>query len=138
MSKADSIKFSLERLLRGYRSVAEGDKEVIAARIKKHKAMLDQMSREKHPGELSILYSETVPVPCLFNAGCCIGKRGITCIEIRDGRIALVHWYEEGQRNTYPSRDDKGGQLWEDSGCIRQVIKEDSLDYIFDCIKLLV
>jgi len=138
MSKADSQKYHLERLLRGYRSVAEGDKGAVAARIKKHKRLLDQMARKKSPGELSILYSETVPVPCLFNGGCCIGKRGITCIEIIDRRIALVHWYEEGQKKTYPYGDEKDGQLWEDTGCVRQVIKEDSLDYIFDCIDLLV
>ena len=138
LSKADSLKFTVERLLRGYRGVAEGDKEAIAARIRKHKALLDQMARKKYPGELSILYSETVPVPCLFNGGCCIGKRGVTCLEIRDGRIALVHWYEEGQRKTWSSGDEKGGQLREDTGCVRQVIKEDSLDYISDCIDLLV
>ena len=32
------------------------------------------------------------PVPCYFNAGCCIYTNGITCLEIDKGIIRLIKW----------------------------------------------
>lgn len=33
-------------------------------------------------------------IPGLFNSGCAIGQRGITSIEIEEGRLSVVHWFD--------------------------------------------
>ena len=33
-------------------------------------------------------------IPGLFNSGCAIGQRGITSIEIEEGRMSVVHWFD--------------------------------------------
>ena len=41
------------------------------------------------------VYDSIFHIPCVFNSGCVIGKRGMTCIEIENGNISLVHWFDK-------------------------------------------
>jgi hypothetical protein len=76
-------------------------------------------------------------VPCLFNSGCCIGKRGITAIELRDGEIALVHWFDKNLSQKHFDLVDEAPQQLDGSDYYRVVLNQDSLDYIFTRIRLL-
>jgi len=38
------------------------------------------------------IYNKEILLPSLFNSGCCIGKRGITGLEITAKKMRLVHW----------------------------------------------
>jgi len=113
----------------------------------------------------SSLYAEHLPVPCLFNSGCAIGKRGLTAIEIEDGHIALVHWFDT-RRDGRPTGGRRGGvrrarerqpargrrprrsralvppeaestRRLGDTPYYRSVLKRDRLDYVFSRIRLL-
>ena len=44
-------------------------------------------------------------VPGLFNSGAAIGKRGITTLEIENGDLSLVHWWNRSQVKRYLERD---------------------------------
>lgn len=46
-------------------------------------------------GKISMLDFYTFfNIPCLFNSGCVIGKRGVTAPEIEEVNIRLVHWFD--------------------------------------------
>jgi len=83
------------------------------------------------------LYNSHLLVPCTFNSGSVIGKRGMTCIEIEDGRIALVHWFDEGRSRRYLEHVDYRTAALPGTPYHRVVIKSESLDYIFTRIQLL-
>ena len=76
-------------------------------------------------------------VPCIFNSGCVIGKKGITAIEITKGKIALVHWFDRRKSQKYLDYNGYVPVQLGDSEYYRVVFKEDDLNYIFARIKLL-
>jgi hypothetical protein len=97
-------------------------------------------------------------VPCLFNSGCAVGKRGFTALEIEDERIALVHWFDRRRSDRHlrrapgptgvfgvsdvgleetPDRSPLPPEQLGDSDFFRLVLNRDSLDYIFTRIRLL-
>ena len=76
------------------------------------------------------LYNSPLLLPCLFNPGCCIGKRGLTGLEIADGRIALVHWFDS-------DRSDHSGEPLAGTPFRREVLEQESLDYLFTRVRLL-
>jgi len=81
------------------------------------------------------VYGDEMPVPCLFNSGCAIGKKGLHAIEITCEDIALVYWYEEGRGRRFISR---GGYEIEKFGDYRRaILNRDRLDYISARIQLL-
>jgi hypothetical protein len=76
-------------------------------------------------------------VPCLFNSGCGIGKKGITAIEIEEGCIRLVYWFD---RNRDARPFESRGAAPETSDAtpyFRLVLQEEALDYIFIRTRLL-
>src|SRR6056297_964941 len=136
MSKVDTLNYEIENLLRSYHRVKKSERPRIEAEVLKLKEEIDRQEARKGK-ELSIsrLYSNATIVPCVFNSGCVLGKRGITGIEIKRGTIKLVHWFEKNLDKKYIREDAKNTMLLDGTDFYRTVLKKDDLDYIFTRIR---
>jgi predicted phosphodiesterase len=138
LSKIDSIKFKIEKLCRAYPGLSGEEKQRAEVTIKRCKQELQHVyEKDESNGRRSSLYNTRLLVPCLFNSGCVIGKRGITSLEIGEGEIALVHWFDNTVSSKYfGSNGDRPVQLG-NTNFYRKVLKRDLLSYIFTRIRLL-
>jgi UDP-2,3-diacylglucosamine pyrophosphatase LpxH len=138
LSKVDALRFRIEQLCRQYTTARAREKRRLSEDIRRHKEELEQIYRRKgEPQSRRGIYNSKLLVPCLFNSGCCIGKRGITAIELTDGEIALVHWFDKNLSQKHFDLVDERPQQMGDSDYYRVVLNQDSLDYIFTRIRLL-
>ena len=136
MSKTDSIQFEIEQLCRKYPKSRKPGK--IEGRIAVLKQELLEVREEARSGsDQASLYREHLLVPSMFNSGCVLGKRGMTCLEIQGDTIRLVYWYDGRRKQKYLQYRAKNAEILPDSTYRRVVIKEDTLDYIFSRIRLL-
>ncbi|HBF37618.1 MAG TPA: metallophosphoesterase [Firmicutes bacterium] len=141
LSKIEYLKFKIEQYCRDY---SQGDKDQatldkLAAKIKKFNAELQYLSMKKNirKGSRSSLYNSDLMVPCMFNSGCAIGKTGITAIEIADGKISLIHWFDRRKSQKYLDYNGYTPVQMENTEYFRVALKEDNLNYIFARIELL-
>ena len=138
LSKIDCLKFQIEQLCREYTHAADQVKQKFEAKIRDyHQELQYLIKKSKMKDHRSSLYNSDRLVPCTFNSGCVIGKKGITAIEITDGNIALVHWFDRRNSIKYFNCNGYHPEQLGESDYFRVVIKEDSLDYIFARIQLL-
>jgi predicted phosphodiesterase len=138
LSKVDSLRFRIEQLCRQYTKARPREKRRLSEDIQRHKTELEQIYRRKgEPRSRRSIYNAKLLIPCLFNSGCCIGKRGITAIELQDGEIALVHWFDKNLSQKHFDLVDEVPQQLDGSDYYRIVLNQDSLDYIFTRIRLL-
>jgi UDP-2,3-diacylglucosamine pyrophosphatase LpxH len=139
LSKIEYLKFKIEQYCRDYSQAEESIQPKLAAKIKKFNEELQYLStkKNKRDGSRSSLYNSDLMVPCIFNSGCVIGKKGITAIEITDGSIALVHWFDRRKSQKYLDYNGYVPVQLGNSDYYRVVFKEDDLNYIFARIKLL-
>ena len=133
-------KFKIENLCREYPLAFPEKKSLLERRIKKYqKELMEIIKKREDEDVISTLYnSSSEPlVPCMFNSGCAIGKSGFTTIEIDQGHIRLVYWFDTTVSKKY--LDFNGYQVEPLKGTpyFRAVLKEDNLDYLFTRIKLL-
>lgn len=138
-SKRDTLLFKLEKYLRAYRTASSKEKEELEKKIPLLSKKISSEDKEKDPEKpLASLYSTGFVQPYLFNSGCFIGKKGITCLEIKGNKMALVQWFDgskfSDKVNKKKSHRPEGMEQWD---YYRRNLKEDSLEYIFNCIKLL-
>lgn len=136
MSKVDSLQFEIERLCREY--PGSDDQDAIAAELAVLKDELLTVQQEQ--GEAvapASLYREHLLVPSMFNSGCVLGKRGMTALEVENGSLRLVYWYDVNRKQKLQQFDTDAGEVLGRSSYRRTVIKEDSLAYIFSRIHLL-
>jgi hypothetical protein len=139
LSRIDSLKFKIEQLCRAYPEAEERKKENLKRKIKAYKTELEYtLARDKRNGSRGSLYNTDPLVPCVFNSGCAIGKRGITAIEIENGQIALVHWFDRKKSTKYVERNGCKAQRLTDTDFFRAVLSQESLDYLFARINLLL
>lgn len=137
-SKLDTLKFRIEFLLREYQKVNRKNKAELEKKIIKCKEDIENYTKKKgKEHSISSLYSNHIIVPCVFNSGSVIGKRGMTSIEIGEGNISLVHWYGSDIKKKYVKKDLHYLTKLEGTDYTRHVLKHDSLDYIFTRIRLL-
>ncbi len=136
LSKIDYIKFEIEKLCRIY---PDAKKKIdIERNIRKYKQELEASYRSnKKISMRSSLYDNQLIIPCLYNSGCVIGKRGFTGIEFFDGKIALVHWFDVQKSKKYFHLNGRHPQRLGKTDYYRTILKEDYLDYTFTRIKLL-
>lgn len=99
-----------------------------------HRALFESVSRGtlapagRNGGSTA---GQVPPSPCLFNSGCAVGSQGLTAIEIKDGHITLVRWF-----------DARRGDLRRTSGHLgvgpfcRSVLKRNGLDRVFSRIRM--
>ncbi len=138
MSKVDTIKFEIERLCRKYPKAGSNKRRGIESRIESYKKELRHI--REHDGrhaEVASLYNANLVVPCMFNSGTVVGKRGMTCLEIVHGQIALVHWFDSRRSEKYLKSDTYNARRLHATPYFRVVMKEENLDYIFSRITLL-
>jgi len=137
-SKLDTLKFRIEFLLREYQHTSRKRKAVLEKEIIKCKEDIENhVNKRGKEHSISSLYSEDIIVPCVFNSGSVIGKRGMTAIEIAEGNISLVHWYGSDIATKYVKNDLEYITKLEGTDYTRHILKHDTLDYIFTRIRLL-
>ncbi|HUI69528.1 MAG TPA: metallophosphoesterase [Spirochaetia bacterium] len=152
LSKIDTLRFRIEQLCHDYPAMSPRARAAIEKVVEGYKAELTHLwEKDRRDGMRSGLYNEQLSVPCLFNSGCAIGKRGLTAIEIAEGEIALVHWFDRrrsdrylGIDNGHPRRrtkesatDQSQAEQLDDTAYYRTVLKRDRLEYVFSRIRLL-
>lgn len=140
LSKLDSIKFTVEKLCREYPRSDAARKKEIKEIIGHNKNLIKKLAEGRGDGEslLTTLYSNHIVVPCIFNSGCVIGKKGITGIEIDGNKIRLVQWFDSNVKKKPFDYSRYDHEQLGNSSFHRIVVKEDDLDYIFTRIHLLV
>ena len=135
LSRFDFIKFELERLCRDYPSSRGEDRERIAREVEALRNEACKLKRkERREGSRLSLYGDELPVPCLFNSGCAIGKKGINAIEVDPENISLVYWFEEGKGMKFISRG--WYRVEKQAGYCRVLLNKDRLDYVKARIEL--
>jgi hypothetical protein len=138
LSKYDSLRWSIEELLREYAIADQEQRIQIKALIDLYRSELERISKKGKKKEIShSLYStDALLVPCLFNSGCATGKHGITAIELEGDNISLVHWSQKGKNRPYIEKE----ALYQDrcnGDIVRYTLKTDNLDQIGMRITLL-
>jgi len=136
LSKIDSYKFKIEELCRNYPYQNKGEKEKTAQIIDKLKKELIEL-QIKRKNYRSSIYSSYLIVPSLFNSGCTIGRKGITGIEIVNGEIALVHWFDKKISTKYLHDHFTNAEHLKGTDFYRVILNKAPLDYVFTRIKLL-
>lgn len=143
MSKIDNIKMAIEDIINNYPRMNDNSQKKAEKQIKKFKKELENLYAKGRSLNLrNSLYNESLLVPCLFNSGSCISKNGLTGIEINEGMISLVYWFDINKSKKYTKKQYvkykavKTTQLT-DSDYFKTILKEQSLEYIFTRIKLL-
>jgi len=138
-SKYDSLRWSIEELLREYPSSGRERKARIAELVSLYRAECERLGKgEMRWGLSKSLYEEkALLIPCVFNSGCATGKNGITALEIELGRISLVHWAKEGKARPYLLEEAILKDSIEGRDASRYLLKEARLEQVFARIDLL-
>ncbi|MCF7928744.1 MAG: metallophosphoesterase [Spirochaetales bacterium] len=148
LSKTESLKYHIERLCRNYPGAINGARRRIESQIMQYRNELEEISskqrsrfsprRSRSETLADRLYNRELTVPCLFNSGCVIGKRGLTAIEIEGEMVRLVHWFDAQRSKKYFSYNGYQPEpLDEDQRFYRVILKEDNLSYLEARITLL-
>jgi predicted phosphodiesterase len=138
LSKYDRLHFEIERLCIEYREASAARREEIAETVGLYKEEFRRLGRKERrnkrgPG----LYGRDLLLPCLFNSGCAIGKKGVTVLEIEDCRITLAYWFEEGKERRYLEREGGPVETMEGTPYRRVAIASEALDEVFTRMDLL-
>jgi len=136
LGRFDYIKFEIERLIRDYPASAQEKRRLIETNVMALRRELGKLGhKERQDARRQNVYGDEMPVPCLFNSGCAIGRKGLHAIELSLENIALVYWFVEGKGRRFINR---GGYEIEEIGNNRRaVLNSDRLDYISARIQLL-
>jgi len=138
LSRFDYIKFEIERLCRDYPASSEKNRRRIEARVSSLKRDLSKLKRKERRDVLrQSLYGDDLPMPCLFNCGCAIGKKGLDAIELTGEDIALVYWFTKGQERRFVKKGHYETEKLSGTEYRRAVLNRERLDYILARIKLL-
>lgn len=139
ISRSDSIKHLIDRLLRAYHTAEDHDRILLERQIES--LYMEYSYHTSNQGKfepVSKMYSTDFPVPCLFNTGCAIGKRGFTCIEIDQGSIALVYWSDHRIGNSFRSEGYQIHTRTDSEVQLRKVLlRKDDLQYVMNAISIL-
>lgn len=139
LSKIESLKFMLENLINMYYRTNNGIRDSLAFKIKQIKNELETATKVNYSiNSVGSVYNSDVLVPCLFNSGSVTGKRGITAIEIKNGKIKLIYWFDRNRSQRY-LEDYRHVETRHipDSNYYKAILRKQKLDYIFTRIKLL-
>jgi predicted phosphodiesterase len=138
LSKIDTLRFRIEQLCRDYPSVSPRARAAIETAITAYRGELSRVwEKDRQNGLRSSLYNEQISIPCLFNSGCAVGKRGVTALEIAGGEIALVHWFDRTRGERHMEENGRPAERLGSTDYYRSVLKQDKLQYVFTRIRLL-
>jgi hypothetical protein len=140
LSKVDRLKFEIESLCRMYPIASSKEKPALEKEILELKddlRRLLKLGRMPFQGKTYSLYDAEPLVPCIFNSGSAIGRRGVTAVEIAGGKVSLVYWFDRRipqknlELNDFPAED------LDDGFYSRMILKTEDLDYILTRVRLL-
>ncbi|MDR2602883.1 MAG: serine/threonine protein phosphatase [Spirochaetaceae bacterium] len=138
LGRFEYIKYEIETHCRNYQNAQGEERERIRKAVALLRSDLKKLSASEKRGALrGSLYGDDLPVPCLFNSGCAISKKGVNAIELDGQNIALVYWFAPGAARAFVKR---GGYKIEElpgGGFYKAVLNKDSLAYIASRIELL-
>ncbi len=140
LSKVDSLKFRIESLCRQYHTTAPENKPKLEQKIlalKENLHLLLRMGKRPRQGETYSLYDSEPLVPCIFNSGSVIGKRGLTAIEISEGKISLVYWFDQRIQQKNLELNEYPAKRLDKSDYFRKILKTEDLDYVLTRVRLL-
>lgn len=138
LHKVERLKYKIEQLCRDYANGKSGESESIKESIRAYKKELKSYYKEnKETNYQNYVYNTIFHIPSLFNSGTVIGKRGMTCLEIENGKISLVHWFDKNISKKYLQQTGYKPEVLGNTDYYRMVINQESLDYIFTRIKFL-
>jgi UDP-2,3-diacylglucosamine pyrophosphatase LpxH len=138
LGRFDYIKFEIERLCRDYPDSVGEDRNRIENEVIALRKELGKLRRKERRDVLrQSLYGDELPVPCLFNSGCTLGRKGFNAIEMTNEDIALVYWFIEGKGKKFITRGGYETESIPGRPYRRAVLNRNRLDYIYARIKLL-
>ncbi|MDR2500165.1 MAG: metallophosphoesterase [Treponema sp.] len=138
LGRFDFIKYEIERLCRDYTVSPSPARERIRDEVKALRVDLGKLKRSERRDVLrESLYGDDLPVPCLFNSGSAIGRKGINAIELDGETIALVYWFAQGASRKFINRGWYPLERLGDTPYCRAVLNHDRMDYINARIELL-
>jgi len=144
LPKVDRLRIRLEGLMRAFvDATKEKDKEVLRKIIIATKERYQRMQLSaRHKSYWSRLAQADLLVPCYFNDGCCLHRNGVTCIELAEGEIRLVRFFDSSRSDTVKEheRGPVSSILPADAGARhlrREILESESLTYVFSRIELL-
>lgn len=136
LSKTDLVKFNIERLCRQYASAEPPDKRRIRGEIEELKEYLARTVPDRR-NDVGSIYHDSFVVPCVFNSGCVLGKRGITCLELTENTISLKYWFDRNRSRRYLRYEGYESVQLPGTDYYETVIQSERLDYIFSRVHLL-
>lgn len=138
LHKVERLKFKIEQLCREYATGMHAGEKLIKESIKAYKKELESYYKENQDHDYhNYVYNTIFSIPCLFNSGTVIGKRGMTCLEIENGNISLVHWFDKNISKKYLKQSGYEPEPLAGTDYYRMAINLESLDYVFTRIKFL-
>jgi len=139
LGRFDFIKFEIERLCRDYPALKHPEEKKLAVdEVSNLRLELSKLRRSERRDVLrQSLYGDELPVPCLFNSGSAISRRGINALELNNENIALVYWYREGTERKFVTRGNYRIDKLEGTPYCRTALNQDRLDYIKARMELL-
>ncbi|MFY0601202.1 MAG: hypothetical protein JXR03_16115 [Cyclobacteriaceae bacterium] len=137
LHKVERLKYKIEELCRELAHMKVPDNKIIEV-IKTNKKDLKKYYKNNADTNFqNYVYNTIFHIPCLFNSGCVIGKRGMTCLEVEDGKIRLVHWFDKRISKKYLHKSGYEPEALGGTDYYRMILNEETLEYIFTRIKLL-
>lgn len=136
LSKTDWVKYNIERLCRQYATAGASERESIQGEINDLKKYMARTVPDRR-ADVGSIYHDNYVVPCMFNSGCVLGKRGITCIELSGTEIALTYWFDRNRTKRYLRYEGYESRQLEGTPYFETIIQAEQLDYIFSRIHLL-
>lgn len=136
-SDEDYLKYIIEHKIRKYLKSDSDEQEKLGSSIKLiGEALKALLVTGNHYDSFNSIYNHMI-IPCLFNSGCVIDRKGINCLEIENGNITLASWFDERDSKSHITYNPVTHKKLKNSSYSRVQLKKDSLDYIFTRIKLL-
>ncbi|UZR99369.1 hypothetical protein [Chondrinema litorale] len=139
LPKIQRLKYRIEGLCRKYANLDKKDRKPVKKLINVYRKELKKIYKNATKKELEQagIYNNLLHIPCLFNSGCVIGKRGITCLEFYNGDVQLIHWFDKNISEKYLNHNGYEPVQIGDTNYYRMIIKKEKLNYIFTRIHLL-
>lgn len=136
LSKYDRLRYEIERLCLEYceaRPARKAEIEGAVSVLREEFGRMGRRDRRRGRG----LYGRDIILPCLFNSGSAVGKKGVTAIEIEGERITLAYWFEEGKARPYLALEAGPAAVLEGSRYRRVSLASKSLADVFARMDLL-
>jgi predicted phosphodiesterase len=136
LSKYDRLRYEIERLCLEYCEAGpqrRAEIEGAVALLREEFGRMGRRDRRRGRG----LYGRDIILPCLFNSGSAVGKKGVTTIEIEGDRITLAYWFEEGKARPYLALEAGPAAALEGSRYRRVSLASKSLADVFARMDLL-